>query len=169
VNPALAPRIFTPGFKGPSQPAWLNLSPVTWDHPVDFGLVVRCEEMPRPGCLPSSQVRGTTLRSHTPLPAYRHPNPLTPPCPAPAFGSGSTPGALPHEADIPRCLLPTPYTGPLLTTSRILQAAKHRTGGGYAEASLTLPAKCLFIAASSTPDWSPSLRHGFTVRDLTVS
>jgi hypothetical protein len=88
------------------------------------------EGMPRPGCLPSSQVRGTTLRSHTPLPAYRHPNPLTPPCPAPAFGSGSTPGALPHEADIPRCLLPTPYTGPLLTTSRILQAAKHRAGGG---------------------------------------
>jgi hypothetical protein len=34
VNPALRSRAFTPNFKGPSQPAWLNLSPVTWDHPV---------------------------------------------------------------------------------------------------------------------------------------
>jgi hypothetical protein len=41
VNPALLSRAFALNFKGSSQPAWLNLSPVTWDHPVNFGLIVR--------------------------------------------------------------------------------------------------------------------------------
>ena len=40
VNPALRSKAFTPNFKGPSQPAWLNLSPVTWDHLVNLELII---------------------------------------------------------------------------------------------------------------------------------
>jgi hypothetical protein len=33
VNPASAPETFAPALEGLSQPAWPNLSPVTWDYP----------------------------------------------------------------------------------------------------------------------------------------